>query len=122
MKIGFCGIVAAALGLCAAGSDMTGEFAKVPAGPVERVVTALGTWTAEKGHAELYVGERAPYRGMRLMGGEGRTMQLVFATPRALDGVQIWCERFTGREPYAIAVEARTADGVWHPVYAEDGS
>lgn len=98
-------------------------FGRLPRGAFEVARTPLGVWKAASGHAEVYVQESDPtQRAIRLMGGKNTRLLLELPQPAASDALKLKAERFTGRMPYEVRIEARTEDGVWHDVAAETPS
>jgi len=98
-------------------------FSNLPKGPFKELKSAFGVWKADAGNAEVYVDDHdTDCRAVRIVGGDGRTVTLECVKPMPSDGLAIRLERFTGRFPYAIRVEARQEDGAWQEVYAESGN
>lgn len=94
--------------------DVSDLFGGSPAGPLERVETPLGAWSAEPGHAEVYSYARG--KGVRILGGTDRTVLLTLPQAVASGTLSsLGVERFTQRAPYAFAVEAKT-DAGWQKI------
>ena len=61
----------------ALGADVRGEdFEKLARGPLSNAVAESGTWSAEKGHAEIHAEHaRGGTQSLRLLGGEKRRVE-----------------------------------------------
>jgi len=91
-------------------------FGGAAAGPFRRLETALGAWTAEEGHAEIYGYARG--RGIRLKGGTNRVVTLFLKEPAACGALGLGVERFASRPPYSLTLEAETG-GAWRKVWEQ---
>ncbi len=93
-------------------------FDSAAKGAFERIETRLGVWSAEKGHAAIYSYARGT--GLRLQGGEERTVILTLPQAVAIDPVlsELGVERFTARAPYQFTIEAKVGGG-WKKVWEQ---
>jgi hypothetical protein len=94
------------------------EFGQVTAGPLGRLETASGVWTAEPGHAETIIYARG--KGIRILGGDDRVVTWTLPQAQPCNAVlsRLGVERFTARAPYQFTVEAETGDG-WRTVWEQ---
>ncbi|NUQ61150.1 MAG: exo-alpha-sialidase [Pirellulales bacterium] len=91
-------------------------FEQAANGPLERLETRLGVWTAQAGDAEVYTYARG--KGIRLQGGENRTVTLTLPRPVGAGQLKLGVERFTSREPYAMVLEVQVGDA-WQTVWQQ---
>ena len=101
-------LLAACLAACSVLQAAEETFEGFPAGPLERLDSAVGRWQAEAGHAEVHAGHAHGGRqSLRLLGGEDRavTLELPDALPKPAV-LRFWAERWTSAQPFSFVVEA----------------
>ncbi len=86
------------------------DFESFPAGPVGKSPSALGTFVAGDGHAEIIAGKGLNGgKALRIHGGTNRTVTIdlaaVSGTPRLLS---FHAERWTARGSFDLSIEANT--------------
>lgn len=103
---------------------LTTGFEDVPLGAIDRLEGAGGVWSASAGHAAIHnQHQRGGKQSLRLLGGEGRTVEFVPAVQGGLVGegleLSFWAERWTFRAPFSFRVQGRV-DGQWQELYNGD--
>lgn len=102
----------------------------VATGAFERVEVKEGTsktvqavWTAEPGHAEVYVYTSGRLSGkyVRLLGGVDRTVTLTLQNPIFCRNAMFGAERFTRNGAYSLIMEAEI-DGIWQKIGEQDNA
>ena len=95
-------------------------FEKAAKGAFVKLETALGVWSAEEGHAEVYTYARG--KGVHIMGGENRTLLLTLPQPVACSVLNyLGVERFTSKAPYQFTLEAKVED-IWRKIWEQNAS
>jgi len=112
---------ARALGRVSTGLVSLDSFETLPAGEFRELESAIGSWSAAKGHAEIDPHHRFDgLQCLHLFGGKDRSVELEIAGERAGPvSLTFQAERWTSRSPFEFAVEARR-DGKWAEVYRGD--
>lgn len=95
------------------------SFEAAPAGPLGRLQTPLGDWTAAADHAEIHRGHaRAGEQSLKLLGGQDRQAEFTLAEPLTKQGrLTFWAERWTARQPFTFVVEAARGRGGFEVVH-----
>jgi len=98
-----------------------GDFDGLPAGPITKLDSPLGSWTAAAGHGEIdpyhaHSGDRC----LHIHGGKGRQVELALAkaTPEGAR-LSFWAERWTARSPFSFRIEGMS-NGKWREIYNGD--
>ncbi|MDA3924075.1 MAG: sialidase family protein [Kiritimatiellae bacterium] len=106
----------------------TFHWGNIATGAFERVEVKEGTsktvqavWTAEPGHAEVYVytSRRLSGKYVRLLGGKDRTVTLTLQNPIFCRNAMFGAERFTRNGTYSLIMEAKV-DGDWRKIGEQD--
>jgi sialidase-1 len=95
------------------------SFETAAAGPLTRLATPLGDWTAATGHAEIHAGHAHEGRqSLKIRGGEDRQAELTLAEPLAKPGrLAFWSERWTAKPPFTFLVEAARPEGEFETIH-----
>ena len=100
-----------ALLLCGLASG-TESFEKLDKGPLTSAAVEYGQLSAEAGHAEIHGKSRSGEKSLRIMGGADRTVSITFAKKLEKETrFSFWVERWSGRAPFQVKVNAITAAG-----------
>ncbi len=100
-----------ALLLCGLASG-TESFEKLDKGPLTSGTVEYGQLSAAAGHAEIHGKCRSGEKSLRIMGGADRTVSITFAEKLEKETrFSFWAERWSGRAPFQVKVNAITADG-----------
>lgn len=101
------------IALLASGLAIGAEsFEKLPAGAVTSGATEYGTLSAGAGHAEIYKKARTGSQSLRLLGGEGKQVDMKLNSPLEKDvRCTFWVERWTKKDPFSVRLVALTAAG-----------
>ncbi|MGI9239532.1 MAG: exo-alpha-sialidase [Verrucomicrobiales bacterium] len=97
------------------------SFEGAAVGALTELATPSGTWAARPGHAEVtdqfaHSGKRS----LKIVGGERHSIEFAPAVTGGLPGeLTFRAERWTSRNPFVFAVEARV-DGNWSEIYRGD--
>ncbi|MBQ2379520.1 MAG: exo-alpha-sialidase [Akkermansia sp.] len=90
----------------------TESFDNLNNGGITNGTLAIGTLTAEKGHAAIYGKGRTGTRSLHITGGEGKKATITFETPLTKDtACDFWAERWTRRDPFTFSLVAVTDKG-----------
>ena len=89
------------------------SFDAAPPGPLTRLESGLGAFTAEPGHAEIHrPHHRSAPQSLRILGGAGHALVLELARPSDADTeMSFHAERWTSREPFRFRIEADAGSG-----------
>lgn len=94
------------------------DFEGLKRGGFTSLESAVGTWLASEGAAEIH-GDHAKSgeRSLRLLGGEDHEVNLKLKTATAEESVlSFWSERWTSKEPFEFRIEEMNA-GEWTAIY-----
>ena len=102
-------------------ADLRTGFEQAPIGEIREIKTAVGTWTAAAGHAEVTAGYH--YMGkqcLHLFGGKARTIEFKPAESVKMPGHLVFqAERWTSRNPFQFRIEERV-NGKWGELFNGD--
>ena len=102
-------------------ADLRTGFEQAPIGEIREIKTAVGTWTAGAGHAEVTAGYH--YMGkqcLHLFGGKARTIEFKPAESVKMPGHLVFqAERWTSRNPFQFRIEERV-NGKWRELFNGD--
>ena len=97
------------LGGLASGTE---SFEKLDKGPLTSGAVEYGQLSADAGHAEIHGKARSGEKSLRILGGADRTVSITFAEKLAKETrFSFWAERWSGRAPFQVKVNAITAAG-----------
>ena len=90
------------------------SFESLPPGPLKSAKTAIGTWAAESGHAQVQPGHaKTGQQSLRLSGDGERSATLTLTEPAAKGSALTFsAERWTKRDPFRFRIEAKER-GTW---------
>jgi sialidase-1 len=97
------------------------SFESLPPGPLKDAKTAIGTWSAEAGHAQIQQGHaKSGQQSLRLSGDGERFATLTLAEPATRGSTLAFhAERWTKREPFRFRIEVKER-GVWKEIRNAD--
>jgi sialidase-1 len=97
------------------------SFESLPAGPLKVAKTAIGTWSAEAGHAQIQRGKaKSGQQSLRLSGDSERSAILTFSEPAAKGSAFTFhAERWTKRGPFRFRIDAKER-GAWKEIRNAD--
>ncbi len=97
--------------LCGLASG-TESFEKLDKGPLTSGAVEYGQLSADAGHAEIHGKARSGEKSLRILGGADRTVSITFAEKLEKETrFSFWAERWSGRSPFQVKVNAITAAG-----------
>ena len=97
--------------LCGLASGVE-SFEKINKGPLTSGEVEYGQLSAEAGHAEIYGKARSGEKCLRMLGGADRTLSVSFKEKLSKETrFSFWAERWTGRAPFQVKVNAITDGG-----------
>ena len=90
------------------------SFESLPPGPLKSAKTAIGTWAAESGHAQVQPGHaKTGQQSLRLSGDGERSATLTLTEPAAKGSALTFsAERWTKRDPFRFRIESKER-GTW---------
>ena len=99
----------------------TEAFDTAPQGPLSRLESSLGIFTAPEGHAVIFRPRyRTPPQSLRILGGEEHHVVLELAKPAAAGAcLSFYSERWTRNNPFRFRIEADTGAGFQEFVSAD---
>ncbi|MGC6565439.1 MAG: exo-alpha-sialidase [Akkermansiaceae bacterium] len=99
------------------------DFEGFKSGGFTKLESPLGAWSAPEGHVEIHSEHaRGGKQSLRLLGGEGKKVELKFGETLADDMVlSFWTERWTKRAPFQFWIE-ESRGGKWQEIYQGDRS
>lgn len=92
-------------------------FIRIKEGAFFGLSTEQGTWSAQSGSAEICSWARG--KGVKILGGENRTVYLQLPIGTRLGDLGFFVERFSSAGAYNFKIEGQTADGTWHGLFAQ---
>lgn len=108
--------------LLAAASIASAEsFESVPGGPIQRIETSIGVWSAEAGHARIDPSRgRSGKQSLHLSGQGERAIVLQLSSPTEMGTVlAFYAERWTRNAPFLFRVDAKD-DSAWREIRVAD--
>ena len=97
------------LGGLSCGTECFESFNK---GPLTSGAVEYGQLSADAGHAEIHGKGRSGEKSLRILGGADRKVSIAFAKKLAKETrFSFWAERWSGRAPFQVKVNAITAAG-----------
>ncbi len=114
-------VTARAIGVVSKGLLSVDSFETLVAGDLGESESQLGTWSAEKGHAEIDRHHRYSGRQcLHIFGGKDRVVELRLAGgDRGADSLSFQAERWTRNAPFEFVVET-LRDDEWSVIYRGD--
>jgi sialidase-1 len=97
------------------------SFESLPPGPLTNARTAIGTWSAEPGHAQVQQGHAKSGRQSLRLSGDGERSAILTLTEPASRGTALsfHAERWTKREPFRFRIDAKER-GAWKEIRNAD--
>lgn len=97
------------------------SFESLPPGPLKDAKTAIGTWSAEPGHAQIQQGHaKSGQQSLRLSGDGERSATLTLPEPAAKgSALTFQAERWTKRDPFRFRIDAKER-GAWKEIRNAD--
>ena len=98
------------------------SFESAAAGPVTRLESSVGRWSAPEGNARIHAGHaKSGQQSLRLAGEGERMVELELSTPAEKGAVLAFhAERWTKRDPFQFRIDAKSA-GAWKEIHQADG-
>lgn len=97
------------------------SFESVPVGPVNRLETSIGRWSAEDGNAQVYAGRGKSGKQSLRLAGEGELAAVLALSTAADKGtvLALHAERWTKRDPFQFRIDAK-GTGAWQEIHQAD--
>ena len=107
--------------LLGAASASAESFETVPTGPITRLETAVGRWSAEVGNARIHAGRgKSGKHSLRLAGEGERSAVLALSAPAEYGTMlALHAERWTKRDPFQFRIDVRIS-GDWKEIHQAD--
>lgn len=90
-------------------------FTNAPTGPLRKLNTTHGMWSAQIGNASIIDSSHAGRRILKIEGGKSRAVEVDLLDVETIDGLSCYLHRWTRNAPFDLSIEAQ-ADGVWRTI------
>lgn len=99
------------------------SFEQPAAGPLARLASPLGSWSAPPSQAEIHAGHaRDGKQSLKLTGGTDHAVELVLSKPLSKPArLTFWAERWTAKPPFSFVIEAAGPEGAFRQVHDASG-